>query len=213
MDMKFIAAAVALVLVVLALIFRPPHAASAPALGVPTEIAASRQATHLRHARPSPTVVVYVAGEVNAPGVYRFAADARADQALARAGGAKPDADLVAVNLAAPLHDGDEVAVPKIGAAAPRGRRTSAPRARASHTPGSRRSRVHEPSIAEGSIDLNSASADDLQALPGIGPVLAERIVAFREENGAFTSVDELADVAGVTERELDAWLPYLTVR
>jgi competence protein ComEA len=174
------------------------------------------------HGRPGPQrpisarIVVYVAGEVNRPGVYTFASGTRAQEALARAGGPKPDADLVAVNLAAPLDDGSEVAIPKIGAAAARGRRTSGPRVRASHQPRRhgrhRRSGKAEDTPAR-SVDLNTADATQLAALPGIGPALATRIVEYRETNGLFRSIDELADVSGITPSLQEKLADFVVVR
>lgn len=178
---------------------------------------------------PAPQAMVYVAGEVARPGVYRVRSDARAKDALALAGGTRPDADLIAVNLAAHVRDGDEIVVPARGAvlaAAVRGRgpdhrgmrhragqygasrRASGPRRGQRHL-GARRD---EPPPA-GQIDINAADADTLATVPGIGPGLAERIVAFRSSNGAFASVDELLDVSGITDRRLDALLPYVVAR
>jgi competence protein ComEA len=161
-------------------------------------------------------IVVYVAGEVNKPGVYAFAPGARAQEALARAGGPKPDADLVAVNLAAPLDDGAEIAVPKIGAASTRARRSAGPRVRASHAPrghGRRRRRSPSDDGPAGTVDLNAADASELQTLPGIGTALAERIVDYREINGPFTSVDELADVSGITPHLQEELADFVVIR
>jgi competence protein ComEA len=164
-------------------------------------------------------VVVYVAGEVRRPGVYALPPDARAEAALARAGGAKPDADLVAVNLAAPLADGMEIAVPKIGETRGPERRTAGPRKRRAHVPGGHgRRRRDAPAAAAGdpslgSVDLNVAGESDLEALPGIGPALAARIIAYRDENGPFASIDELADVSGITPGLQEAIAPYVVVR
>jgi competence protein ComEA len=169
---------------------------------------------------PPSQAMVYVAGEVARPGVYPVRPDARAKDALALAGGTRPDADLVAVNLAAHVRDGDEIVVPVRGAplSAPArtrgssrhgaGRRTGGPRRGQRHL----RSRRDEPPPA-GQVDINAADADVLATIPGIGPGLAERIVAFRAANGAFASVDELLDVSGITDRRLDALLPYVVAR
>jgi competence protein ComEA len=156
----------------------------------------------------SGSVVVYVAGAVAHPGVYMLAANARAVDALARAGGATSDADLLRVNLAAHLSDGEEIAVLRRGEAAPSARRTAAPR----RTP-KRAKRRAVDAIAIEPLDLNSASADELADLPGLGPELAERIVEFRDVNGPFTSIDELADVSGMTPARLDRLTDRLTVR
>jgi competence protein ComEA len=162
--------------------------------------------------------LVYVAGAVVHPGVYDVPDDARARDAIAKAGGAAHDADLVAVNLAAHIADGDEIAVPRIGDAHPPAR---AAHPRTAHSGGHRRRRSPrndsartEPPAARDApkLDLNSATEDALAELPGIGPVLAERIVEFRALNGPFPSVDSLADVAGITPLHLDEIEPLVTV-
>ncbi len=175
-----------------------------------------------RRGTPVPQAMVYVAGEVAQPGVYPVRPDARAKDALALAGGTRRDADLVAVNLAAHVRDGDEIVVPVRGEPLPAasrtrgaarhggagGRRTRGPH-RAKRHP---RARRDEPPPA-GEVDLNAADADTLATIPGIGQGLAERIVAFRQANGPFATVDELLDVSGITDRRLDALLPYVVAR
>ncbi len=161
-------------------------------------------------------LVVYVTGEVRHPGVYTLPASARADAALAAAGGSTAAADLVAVNLAEHLSDGEAFVVP------PKGSPAEPPLPGARHrSRGSRggrgaarvaRGRVHKAPPAA-SIDLNSANTADLERLPGIGPSLAERIVAFREQSGRFSRVDDLLDVAGMNERKLDEIAPYVVAR
>lgn len=199
--MRLLAGALAACAVAAIVLFRPAAPPVAPAAW--STVAPSRP-------RPSPTpggLVVYVAGEVARPGVYRLRAGSRAADALARAGGARPGADLVAVNLAAPLRDGEELVVPRPGAgarAAPRPARS--PRRRA----GPRSRRAAPPALA---LDLNRADAAALAELPGVGPALAQRIVAFREANGPFASPDELLDVAGITERRFADLAPYVIVR
>jgi competence protein ComEA len=170
--------------------------------------------------------LVYVAGEVLKPGVYPVAAEARVGDALALAGGARADADLVAVNLAAHLSDGDEVIVPARGAEARVGGARRRATARGAHrSPGPRRAGRHKRSRAggqrshgdgvppAGEIDINTADAGTLATIPGIGGGLAERIVAFREANGPFASVDELLDVSGITDRRLEAIIPFVVAR
>jgi competence protein ComEA len=171
---------------------------------------------------PAPRAMVYVAGEVMRPGVYPVAAEARVRDALALAGGARPNADLLAVNLAAHVRDGDEIAVPARGAEpAPAshrrarghagGRKTGGHGARAGHGKHRRARRDQAPPVAE--VDINTADAEALAAIPGIGEGLALRIVEFRRQNGPFASVDELLDVAGITEHRLDAMIPYVVAR
>lgn len=126
----------------------------------------------------SPVVAVHVSGAVAEPGVVSVAADGRIADAVRLAGGVTSDADLAALNLAAPLRDGDQVIVPR------RGEESAAP--------------------ASAGIDLNRASASELESLPGVGPVLAGRIVAFRDEHGAFSEVEDLLDVPGIGEAKLD---------
>ncbi|WP_244286200.1 ComEA family DNA-binding protein [Cellulosimicrobium cellulans] len=131
---------------------------------------------------PSDGVVVHVVGQVVTPGLVTVAADARVADALEAAGGATADADLAALNLARTVTDGEQIVVPRPGEAVPA--TGSAPPAAGT--------------AADGTVDLNTADAAALDALPGIGPVLAERIVAWREENGPFTTVDELGEVSGI---------------
>jgi competence protein ComEA len=203
---RVILAVVAACAVAAIVLFRPAAPAAMPAESWSAPRASPLPARHT----PPPAVVVYVAGEVAHPGVYRLSGEQRVNDAVSRAGGALPNADLVAVNLAARLHDGDEVIVPPKGAApAPRTRRTAAARP---HSTGRRR----RPAAATGSIetvDLNHASPAALAALPGIGPALAARIVAFRDLNGPFGDPGELLDVSGITERRFAEIAPYVVAR
>lgn len=124
-------------------------------------------------------VVVHVAGAVARPGVVRLPLGARVGDAILAVGGSGPDADLAGVNLARVVSDGEQVVVPVVGAAAP-----AAPAA--------------DGAVATGGlVDLNGADEVALQELPGVGPVLAGRIVQHRQER-PFTTVDELDDVPGI---------------
>jgi competence protein ComEA len=127
-------------------------------------------------------LVIDVAGAVRRPGLYRLRSGSRIDDAIAAAGGATGKAQLDTVNLAAPVADGEQVVVPGRGAAAS-GAAASPPAAGSS------------PSAP---VDLNSATLEQLEALPGIGPVTAQKILDYRQQHGAFHSVNELQGVPGI---------------
>jgi competence protein ComEA len=137
-------------------------------------------------------VVVDVVGAVRKPGLYRLEQGARIADAVARAGGATGKADLALVNLAAPLADGEQVVVPKRGAAAPGAPTAAAGSSGAGGTP------------AGGPVHLSTATLEQLDSLPGIGPVTAQKILDYRQKHGAFTSVDELDAVPGIGPARLD---------
>jgi competence protein ComEA len=135
-------------------------------------------------------VVVDVVGAVRRPGLYRLEQGARIADAVSRAGGATGKADLALINLAAPLADGEQVVVPKRGAAA-----LGAPTAAGSSSAGA-------PS--GGPVHLSTATLEQLDSLPGIGPVTAQKILDYRQKHGAFTSVDGLDAVPGIGPARLD---------
>jgi len=143
-------------------------------------------------------LVVHVAGAVQSPGVYRLAAGARVIDAVQAAGGVAADSNSDAINLAAMLADGERVYVPRVG---------EVPPAVVSGSPGSADSKT--PS---GPINLNTATADDLDTLPGVGPATAAAILSYRNENGPFASVDDLGEVRGIGAAKLDALRGLVTV-
>jgi len=146
----------------------------------------------------SDDAVVYVAGAVARPGLYHLRAGDRNARAVALAGGFNAAADAAGINLAAHAQDGDEIYVPRAGDA----RRTRA-------LPlGSRRHGNRTP--AAGSVDVNHAAASDLARVPGIGRAVAQRVVQLRELQGPFASLDELLDVAGMTQSRLERARAYL---
>lgn len=166
---------------------RPVEVAAAPSGGT-----ASAPAS----ASPSPEVVVLVdvAGWVRRPGVYEFTEGARVIDAIDAAGGARSGALLQALNLAAPLTDGTQILVPREGqegvAPAP----------------------VTGGAVAGGLVNVNSAIATELEELPGIGEVIAQRIIDYRTENGPFATVDELLDVSGIGDAILESIRELVTV-
>jgi competence protein ComEA len=129
-------------------------------------------------------LVVHVAGAVRRPGVYRMPAGSRVDDAVARAGGAAPRAELEAVNLAARLADGQQVVVPERVA----GGGTAA-----------------VATTEAGPISLGTATVEQLEEIEGIGPVTAAAIVAFRDEHGGLSSVDQLDQVSGIGPATMDS--------
>lgn len=149
-------------------------------------------------ASPSAEVVVHVAGKVRRPGIVVLSPGARVVDALKAAGGARPGVDLAGLNLARLLVDGEQVVV---GAPAAAG-------GGAGTTGGAAGAGVD----AGGKVNLNTASEAQLEELPGVGPVTAAAIVAFREEQGPFASVDQLLDVSGIGEATLAEIAPHATV-
>lgn len=129
--------------------------------------------------------MVHVSGAVASPGVQTLPADARVDDAVRAAGGTSQSARTEQLNLARPLRDGEQIHVPdasEVAAAEPSGV-------------------VGDGPGGANLINLNHATAEELQELPGVGPVLAERIAAFREANGGFRSIEELQQVSGIGEK------------
>src|SRR4051794_33453877 len=122
-------------------------------------------------------VVVDVEGAVRRPGLVRLGASSRVADAVTRAGGFARGADRSGVNLAAPVSDGQQVLVPRVGAA--------------SSTPGA-------PAASGAPVSLSTATAEQLDGLPGVGPVTAQKIVDYRAAHGAFHSVEELDAIAGI---------------
>ncbi|WP_052329868.1 helix-hairpin-helix domain-containing protein [Thermicanus aegyptius] len=146
-------------------------------------------------------IEVDVKGAVRNPGVYKIEENARVHDLLEKAGGTVEEADLSQVNLAAFLKDGQVVYIPRIGE---QGVGWNPPTASISSKGGD---------AGETLIDLNSATLEELDQLPGIGPAKAESILRYREEHGPFKDVNELTNVSGIGEKTLEKLLPYITVR
>lgn len=145
---------------------------------------------------------VHVAGSVVNPGVYALAPGSRVKDAVAAAGGPSADSEISSVNLAAEISDGEQVFVPSKNDPGATG---SAPSA-----PGSRGGSGQKSGSQK--VNINKADATQLEALPGVGPSTAEKIIAFRKTNGPFKSVEELQRVDGIGEAKLRQLVPHVTV-
>lgn len=144
------------------------------------------------------SVVVDVAGKVRRPGVYTLPTSARVVDAVRAAGGALPGVSVAALNLAAHLSDGQQISV-GVTPAAPVGT-----------APGS--SPPTGGTVAGAPVNLNTAGLEQLEALPGVGPVLAQHILDWRTEHGGFTSVDQLQQVSGIGDAKYATLKPLVTV-
>lgn len=134
-----------------------------------------------------PPILVHVLGAVEDPGLYELAAGARVVDALAAAGGFSAEADRAGINLARVLVDAEQVVVPAVGAAG-------------------------APAVDDGLVNLNTADATELETLPRVGPALADRIIAWREANGGFRSVEDLLAVTGIGEKTFEGLRALVTV-
>jgi competence protein ComEA len=172
-----VAGVVALVLLVVAgkLLLRPAR----PAVPPPVRVAA--RAGHT----PATTLYVNVVGAVRRPGLYRLKDGSRVADAVTRAGGPTAKAQIELLNLAARIADGEQIVVPRRGLAGP-----------SVGPPGG--------AAATGPVHLNSATLEQLDALPGVGPVTAQKILDYRQQHGAFGSVDELDAIAGIGPARLE---------
>ena len=135
----------------------------------------------------APKLLVHVVGAVRRPGLYALREGSRVADAVRRAGGATPRADVALINLAAPVSDGTQVVVPGRGP-----------------PPAADGGAAGAGGSASGPLHLNTATAEQLDELPGIGPVTAQKIVDYRQTHGAFTSVDELDAVPGIGPSRLE---------
>jgi len=149
-------------------------------------------------------LVVHVVGAVRHPGVVELPAGSRVADAVAAVGGLTRRGDPASVNLARPAVDGEQVVVGRRGAP---GTALPAPAAGAPAIPG-----APSPAAPTAPVDLNTATLEQLDGLPGIGPVLAQRILDWRSTNGRFSTVEELGEVSGIGEATLGDLRPLVTV-
>jgi competence protein ComEA len=179
LDRRVLAVAAAALFLLLALGGRLLLRTDEPSVPAPVRVAASTRSA------PTARLFVHVVGAVRRPGLYRLSEGSRVADALVRAGGATRKAQLELVNLAARIADGEQIVVPR------RGSPVAAAQAGGSGAP-------------TGPVHLNTATLEQLDALPGVGPVTAQKILDYREQHGAFGSVDELDAIPGIGPARLE---------
>jgi competence protein ComEA len=189
------------------------------------------------HEADAPEIVVHVVGAVRHPGVYRLGPGARNEDALKAAGGPTAAANSAAVNLAAHVEDGTQLYIPthrehpEDHADATTAAATGAPAipqpassiptvasggnkgAKGAHSGSKHSGKADKLTTPGQGINLNTATAEELQRIPGIGPAMAERLIAYRQQNGAFHSVEDLLQVSGIGEKKFARIQPYVRVR
>ena len=148
---------------------------------------------------PAETALVHVAGAVRHPGVYRLRGGERIKDAVRRAGGAGHRADLNAINLAAKVADAQQVVVPRRGAATGASGAAAASSGEAAAGAGG---------AGQTPVSLNSATAEQLETLDGVGPATAQKILDWRQQHGGFRSIDDLSEVPGIGPKRLAALRP-----
>lgn len=179
-------------------------AAASGAAGTAASSAAGPGAGSAAGSAPGGAVTVHVVGQVRHPGVLRLPPGSRVADAVDKAGGATTHANLSAVNLARPLVDGEQVRIPRPGEQVAAAQSGGPGAAGAGGAAGG--------GDAGGPVNLNTASQAQLEELPGVGPVLAQRIIEWRTEHGRFTTVDELGEVSGVGEKTFAQLQPKVSV-
>jgi competence protein ComEA len=163
----------------------PLNAAEAPVALSPTPTDAAKQEK----------IKIYIAGAVNAPGVYELDADSRVEEAVDAAGGAEPEADLMRINLAAHIKDGQQIIVPKQG------------------EPVDKTYSLEENNTEENAlININTASIEELMKLPNVGTVTAGNILAYREEHGDFQKIEDIQKVTRIGPKTFEKLKNLITV-
>lgn len=171
--------------------------ASAPRTSISERLEDNSQSENATGKADSQEIVVYISGAVSKPGVYTLPANSRVNNLVEAAGGLSQDAQSAAINLASVLNDGEHIHIPAHGEdIAVLGDSNGASGA----------------SAGSGKINLNTASATQLEELPGIGPALSQTIIAWREDNGRFTSAEDLLEVSGIGQAKYAKLKDLVTV-
>ena len=187
----------------------PTGTATAPAMRPATAPTTGSEAGPGGLSATSGSVVVHVIGAVSRPGVVTLPPGSRVTDAINAVGGASAEADTQQLNLARILTDGEQIRVPRIGEVLP----DPAPQPGGNTAPGARTAPGKSgDGGASGTVNINTASASELEKLPGIGPALAQRIVEYRDSHGPFASVDSLTDVPGIGKAKLEGLREQATV-
>ena len=155
------------------------------------------------------TIIVHITGEVKEPGIIELPSEARIADAIEAAGGTTEGADLDEVNLAFVLSDGQKVYIPNKNEKEVSGEKVYI-------TAGSGNNIIVQDKVEEGKkqkVNINAAKQEDFEQLPGIGPSIAQRIVEYRDQNGKFTSIDELQEVKGIGEAKFENIKEYVTIK
>ncbi len=169
------------------LVSRPPRGEAITLLPAPT----------------TPPITVYVSGKVNQAGLYALPVGSRLNDAIQAAGGLAVDGDASGINLARVLVDGEQVDIPAIVTPPPVLPGTMPPK-----TPNA----ANTPTATSGPVNINTASLDELDSLPGIGPTTAQKIIDYRTANGLFATIEAIMDVPGIGQVKFDAMKDLITV-
>ncbi|MDR1001154.1 MAG: helix-hairpin-helix domain-containing protein [Clostridiales bacterium] len=172
------------------------------------EVSSNEAGSNVNETPPSSPIVttnvkVYITGEVVNPGVYEINANARVDDVLALAGGATSEADLIRINLAAKIADGQEIIVPKQGDTLDN-----------IITDGQNNSTENNSDVngSSGLVNINIANAELLKTLPGVGDVIARRIIEYRDTHGQFTRIEDIMNVSRIGQKTFDSLKDFVTV-
>ena len=176
-----------------------------------------------------PEIKIYIRGEITSPGLYKIDADTRLYELMEIAGGATENADMDKLNLAAILTDGTTINIPAMGSEKENVQQTKPETGQTavitnqdiyqtpSQTPpesppkDEKKPAVSEK-ISSGTININTASADELMRLPGVGQAIAGKIISYRNESGEFKSIEEIMNVSGIGEKTFEKMKPFLAV-